>query len=80
MTTLTGSALIALAVARGELSAEEAWEAAHVDEDWQMAHWGRDEAALQRRAYRWREMQAAALDPRRAPPKREAPADPPTSC
>lgn len=61
MTTLTGSALIALAVARGELTAEEAWEAAHADEDWQMAQWGRDHAALAERVARWREMQAAAL-------------------
>jgi chaperone required for assembly of F1-ATPase len=59
--TLTGSAIIALAVARGRLSAEEAWAAAHVDEDFQMEQWGRDEMALERRAHRWREMQAAAL-------------------
>ena len=61
MTTLTGSALIALAVAAGDLTAAAAWEAAHADEDWQMSHWGRDEAALGERAVRWREMAAAAL-------------------
>ena len=61
MTTLTGSALIALAVARGDLNAAAAWEAAHADEDWQMNHWGRDEAALEERAGRWQEMQVAAL-------------------
>jgi len=61
MTTLTGSALIALAVARGELTPAEAWTAAHAGEDWQMAHWGRDDAALAERAERWREMEAAAL-------------------
>jgi chaperone required for assembly of F1-ATPase len=61
MTTLTGSALIALAVARGDLTAEAAWEAAHADEDWQMSQWGRDETALEARQRRWREMQAAAL-------------------
>lgn len=60
-TTLTGSALIGLAVLRGALSAEQAWTAAHIDEDWQMEQWGRDEMALARRAARWREMQAAAL-------------------
>lgn len=59
--TLTGSPIIALAVARGRLTAEEAWAAAHVDEDFQMEQWGRDEMALERRAFRWREMQAAAL-------------------
>ena len=61
VTTLTGSALIALAVLRGALTAEEAWAAAHVDEDWQMTQWGSDEVALARRAARWREMEAAAL-------------------
>jgi chaperone required for assembly of F1-ATPase len=42
------------------LTAEAAWQAAHVDEDWNMEQWGRDEAALQRRAFRYAEMQAAA--------------------
>ena len=37
MTTLTGSAFLALAAARGRLSLAEAWAAAHVDEDWQIA-------------------------------------------
>ena len=59
-TTLTGSALIALALMRGELSVDDAWRAAHVDEDWNMEQWGRDEIALERRAYRLAEMQAAA--------------------
>jgi len=60
ITTLTGSALIALALLRKRLSIEEAWTAAHVDEDWQMEQWGRDELAVQRRALRFTEMQAAA--------------------
>ncbi|HWP14814.1 MAG TPA: ATP12 family protein [Xanthobacteraceae bacterium] len=59
ITTLTGSALIALAVAAGELSVEDAWAAAHVDEDWNMKLWGRDEIALARRAARFADMQAA---------------------
>jgi chaperone required for assembly of F1-ATPase len=61
VTTLTGSAVIAIAVARGVLSPEAAWTAAHVDEDWQMSQWGKDELALDRRALRWREMAAAGL-------------------
>jgi chaperone required for assembly of F1-ATPase len=60
ITTLTGSALIALAMARGQLSADAAWQAAHVDEDWNMEQWGRDEMAMQRRAFRLAEFQAAA--------------------
>jgi chaperone required for assembly of F1-ATPase len=59
ITTLTGSALVALAVLRGRLSAEEAWVAAHVDEDWNMDTWGRDKPALERRAWRFAEMKAA---------------------
>ncbi len=59
--TLTGSALIALALLNGRLTAEEAWQAAHVDEDWNMEFWGRDELALERRTQRWAEMQAACL-------------------
>jgi len=61
ITTLTGSALIALAMAQGHLSTEDAWAAAHVDEDWNMHQWGRDEQALERRAAREAEMRAAAL-------------------
>lgn len=60
ITTLTGSALIALAFAGGALSVDEAWTAAHVDEDWNMNFWGRDEPALKRRAFRFAEMRAAA--------------------
>jgi chaperone required for assembly of F1-ATPase len=60
VTTLTGSALIALALAGGALSVDEAWSAAHVDEDWNMHVWGRDELALERRAFRLAEMRAAA--------------------
>jgi chaperone required for assembly of F1-ATPase len=60
VTTLTGSALIALALAAGVLSVDQAWAAAHVDEDWNMDFWGRDELALKRRAARFAEMQAAA--------------------
>jgi chaperone required for assembly of F1-ATPase len=60
MTTLTGSALLALAVAEGFLDAEAAWKAAHVDEDFQMRAWGQDAEAMARRARRWVEMEAAA--------------------
>jgi chaperone required for assembly of F1-ATPase len=59
ITTLTGSGLLALAVAQGALAADAAWTAAHVDEDWQTAQWGRDEMALERRANREAEFQAA---------------------
>jgi chaperone required for assembly of F1-ATPase len=61
MTTLMGSALLALAVLERRLTDDEAWHAAHVDEDWNMELWGEDELALERRAQRFAEMQAAAL-------------------
>lgn len=61
VTALTGSAIIALALARGRLTVQGAWDAALVDEEWQMRLWGRDEAAMAVRAFRWREIQAAAL-------------------
>ncbi len=60
MTSLTGSALLPIAVWRGRLNAQDAWTAAHVDEDYQMRHWGEDAEAMGRRARRWREMEAAA--------------------
>ncbi|MBZ9993535.1 ATP12 family chaperone protein [Mesorhizobium sp. BH1-1-4] len=59
MTSLTGSALLALAVDFGALDGEEAWAAGHVDEDWQIAQWGQDAEAVARRAARKRDMMAA---------------------
>jgi chaperone required for assembly of F1-ATPase len=60
MTSLTGSVLLALAVAHRRLLPEQAWTAAHVDEDFQMEVWGDDEEARMRRERRWTEMRAAA--------------------
>ena len=60
MTTLSGSALLALGVALGRLTPEEAWKAAHVDEDWQIGQWGEDAEAASRRERRWRDFAAAA--------------------
>jgi chaperone required for assembly of F1-ATPase len=61
MTTLSGSALLALALGRGFLSPEAAWQAAHVDEDFQAERWGADAEAMARREARWREFEAAAV-------------------
>jgi chaperone required for assembly of F1-ATPase len=61
MTALTGSVLIALAIAAGETSVAEAWAAAHVDEDFQIGLWGEDPEASTRRARRFEDMAAAAL-------------------
>ncbi|MEZ5850798.1 MAG: ATP12 family protein [Hyphomicrobiaceae bacterium] len=59
MTTLSGSALLALGTLYGTWTAEAAWAAAHVDEDWQIAQWGEDGEARARRDRRWVEMAAA---------------------
>jgi chaperone required for assembly of F1-ATPase len=60
MTSLTGSALLALALDSEELDVDRAWQAAHVDEDWQIEHWGQDAEATARRAQRKRDFTAAA--------------------
>ena len=57
---LTASLLLTLAIAHQRLRVEEAWRAAHVDEDWQIAQWGEDAAAKQRREAQWADMAAAA--------------------
>jgi chaperone required for assembly of F1-ATPase len=59
LTTLTGSALIALALVHGGLDFDSAWAAAHVDEDYQMRFWGADDEALARREARKAEMRSA---------------------
>ena len=60
MTTLTGSVLLALAAAEDALSTEAAWDAAHVDEDFQVRAWGIDVEAMARREKRWAEFESAA--------------------
>jgi chaperone required for assembly of F1-ATPase len=52
LVTLSGSLVLGLAVARGALDAEAAWELSRIDETWQVEHWGLDaeaEAASERR-------------------------------
>ncbi|MCL6229667.1 ATP12 family chaperone protein [Bartonella bilalgolemii] len=60
MTTLTGSALIAFAVAERKICTDDAWAIAHLDEDWTMEQWGKDEETIARRAYKRAEFNAAA--------------------
>ena len=60
MTTITGSAILALAVAKRAIDVQTAWVAAHIDEDWQIATWGTDAEAIVRRERRWLDMKAAA--------------------
>jgi chaperone required for assembly of F1-ATPase len=67
ITTLTGSGLLALALNAGAFDDDATWAAAHVDEDWQMSQWGRDDAALERRVFRQAEFTAAVAVLRYAP-------------
>jgi chaperone required for assembly of F1-ATPase len=71
VTTITGSALLALALLRGVLDEDQVWAAAHVDEDWNIAQWGVDEEVAARRLARFLDFRAAAgvlkaLDSRRS--------------
>jgi chaperone required for assembly of F1-ATPase len=59
LTTLTGSALLPLALEQQALSADAAWAAAHVDEDYQVSIWGEDAEAAARRRGRRAEFDAA---------------------
>ncbi|RTL50206.1 MAG: ATPase [Bradyrhizobiaceae bacterium] len=60
ITSLTGSALLALALKHGARSHDQVWAAGHVDEDWNSQQWGEDEEVAQRRASRRRDFEAAA--------------------
>lgn len=47
VTSLTGSLVLALALAEQAIDADAAWRAAQVDEDWQREQWGDDALATQ---------------------------------
>jgi chaperone required for assembly of F1-ATPase len=47
LVALSGSLVLALAVARGRLSADEAWRLSRIDESWQIEQWGADEEAAE---------------------------------
>lgn len=60
-TTLSGSALLALALMEGEMTVDAAWGAAFIDEDWNIEQWGEDQEAAALRASRRRDFDAAAV-------------------
>lgn len=60
VTTLTGSALLALALLHGRLKSDQVWAAAHVDDDWNAEQWGIDGEVAARRAARLIDFNAAA--------------------
>jgi chaperone required for assembly of F1-ATPase len=59
ITTLLGSVVLMLATLADSVTPEEAWRAAHVDEDWQASKWGADAEATRRRESRKAEFLAA---------------------
>src|SRR4051794_5341311 len=60
VTTLTGSALLALALLLGVFDEDQVWTAAHVDEDWNVEQWGVDAEVAGRRLARFLDFRAAA--------------------
>ncbi|MEM6383499.1 MAG: ATP12 family protein [Pseudomonadota bacterium] len=60
-TTLTGSAVLGLRLASGTITSDEAWAAAHVDEDWNRRQWGEDDEATRLREGRKRDFHCAAF-------------------
>lgn len=47
LVALSGSLVLAFAVARKRLTVEEAWKLSRIDENWQIALWGEDEEAAE---------------------------------
>lgn len=60
LVTLSGSLVIALALAEGALGLDPAWAAASLDEQWQLDQWGEDEEAMQALAGRRADFAAAS--------------------
>jgi len=60
VTTLTGSAMLALALQHSVLDAEQVWAAAHVDEDWNAEKWGVDDEVAARKAAKLVDFNAVA--------------------
>lgn len=58
--TLTGSGIIALALAAGRIDASQAFAAAQLDESYQTERWGRDEEAERRNRIKLDELAAIA--------------------
>ncbi|MEP3047658.1 MAG: ATP12 family protein [Roseibium sp.] len=60
-TSLTGSALLALALLEEHLGSEGVWKAAHVEEDFNIERWGEVTEATEIRAFKQKEFEAATL-------------------
>jgi chaperone required for assembly of F1-ATPase len=60
LVALSGSLVLALAVSRGRLTAEAAWQLSRIDETWQAEVWGADEEAAETAARKQGEFLQAA--------------------
>ena len=60
LVTVSGSLIIALALAEGELDIDTAWAAATVDDRWQAEKWGEDAEAVHALANRRQDFEAGA--------------------
>lgn len=58
--TITGSLVLALALAERAMDAKAVWAAANLDEDWQAEQWGEDDLAVKTREAHQREFEPAA--------------------
>lgn len=45
LVAMSGSLVLGLAVAKGQIDSETAWDVSRIDEEWQIQQWGRDEEA-----------------------------------
>lgn len=45
LVAMSGSLVLGLAVAKGRIDSEAAWDVSRIDEEWQIQQWGRDEEA-----------------------------------
>lgn len=60
LVTISGSLIVALALAEGEIGVDQAWAAANVDEAWQAEQWGEDPLAADALENRRSEFHAAS--------------------
>lgn len=60
LVAISGSLVIGLAIARGQLDAAAGWEASRIDETWQTEQWGDDDEAAAAAAVKRQAMQDAA--------------------
>lgn len=60
LVTISGSLIVALALAERVIDADTAWTASHLDELWQTEQWGEDTLAAEARAVHRRDFEAGA--------------------